>query len=224
MGVYAVIIFNKGFPDTHDNISILSGVPVEAHRQLLSGEIVNAYDYIVFYIHEDGRKAVEKINSSWQELKCAFDDELIKESGTWRIKSDADKFNEIKHEAKNTISLFTTEARAKLTNYADQYKLAGWNDKSQRAQRVMTNTASDTDIAILQAECDKRAKSETPQALAQKQSAKAKVMATAMAMIDGMESAALEAIASKRSENTLSALLDQLQTQANTELNHLLGE
>ncbi|WP_241086846.1 hypothetical protein [Candidatus Vondammii sp. HM_W22] len=118
--------------------------------------------------------------------------------------------DDIKHATKIRVNDFTVtvSVRAKLTGYADQYKLAGWNDKSQRANRVITNTASDADIAILQTECDKRGKGETPQDLAKNQAAKGQALATAVAIIDGMESAALAAIESKRSENTLAALLD----------------
>ena len=45
-----MIIFTKGFPDTHDNTPVLPQVPVEAHRQLGSGKIVDARSYNTFYI------------------------------------------------------------------------------------------------------------------------------------------------------------------------------
>ena len=132
--------------------------------------------------------------------------------------------DELKAFAVLQIRHFATEFRAKFAEDADQYKLAGWNDKAQRALRVTANTASDADIAILQTECAKRGNDETPQALAQKQAAKAQAFANAVAIIDGMEAAALATIESQSNENALSAVRNQLQTEATAELNSLLGE
>ncbi len=160
----------------------------------------------------------ESLVSSQTPLNIGF----IKSEDGW-VKPEK-TVEDLKQSAKLKVYEFSAGVRAKLTGYADQYKVAGWNDKFQRAQRVIANTASDADIAILQAECDKRGKSETPQELAQKQAAKGQALATAVAIIDGMESAALDAIESKRSENTLAALLDDLQTQASQQLQQLLGE
>ena len=133
------------------------------------------------------------------------------------------KFENAVKAAKEGVIRTATDARAKLTNNSDPYKVAGWNGKAQRAQRVLANAASDADISILQAECDKRGKSETPQELAHKQAAKSESLATAVAIIDGMESAALKAIESKRSENALTKLLEDLQVQADQQLKQLMG-
>ena len=182
---------------------------------------------------QDNEKAVF-VDGAWQVISDYRETEYWLEDGSHTVIAElgatppedalfSPPMASLKEGAKKKVAAFSADARAKLAGHADQYKLAGWNDKSQRAQRVIANTASDADIAILQTECDKRGKGETPQGLALKQAAKGQALAQAVAVIDGMESAALEAIASKRSENTLSALLDQLQTEANAELNRLLG-
>ncbi len=125
---------------------------------------------------------------------------------------------------KQQVVQFTTATRAKAAGHVDPYQLAGWNDKAQRAGRLLANATTDADTAIIQAECDKRGQGETPQQLAQKQAAKAQVLATAVAIIDGMESQALAAVQGKRSENTLAALLVALETAATVALEQVLQQ
>ena len=182
----------------------------------------------------DNQKAVF-IDDAWQVVSDYRETEYWLEDGSRTVISElgivppegalfSPPMDNVKNHANKKMADFFTEFRAKFAEDADQYKLAGWNDKAQRARRVLNNTASDADIAILQTECAKRGNDETPQALAQKQAAKAQAFANAVAIIDGMEAAALATIESQSNENALSAVLNQLQTEATAELNSLLGE
>jgi len=145
---------------------------------------------------------------------------LIEDKEGWRVLTDKEE-QEVsaalitlqKQDAKTTVAELADTVRAQLSHYANQYKLSGWSDKSQRAQRMLTETATDDDIAILQAECDARLKQETPEQLAQKQAEKAQALAKSVAVIDGMESATLDDIDSKQKASTLQTLLDNFQAQ-----------
>ena len=121
------------------------------------------------------------------------------------------------------VKKLATEIRAKITGYADANEVAGWLKKVPRAQRIIDNEASEKDISILQAECDERGKGESPLALAEIQLKKSERFDEAIAVIDGMQSGALSAIQSKRNENTLAELLEELQAKANQKIQALLG-
>jgi len=158
-----------------------------------------------------------------------INNQVLIEDGGWRQLTDIEEtvvlkalINTQKEDAKKSILQLYEKIRANISGYADQYKVAGWNDKYQRAERVIANLSHDVDTSILQAECDKRGRNETPEELANKQINKAKKLAMAVAIIDGMEAAALEAIDSKRNENTLAELLKDLKAQANIQLTELL--
>lgn len=135
----------------------------------------------------------------------------------------APTLDELKAQAKDKVFLFASNTRAKVAGEVDQYKLAGWNDKSQRAQRVLAGNASEADIAILQAECDQRGHSETPEELAATQAQKGQALAMAVAVIDGMEDTAIESVEAATSEIALSALLEKLEAKATVQLSQLLG-
>ncbi|WP_434361063.1 hypothetical protein [Parasalinivibrio latis] len=130
--------------------------------------------------------------------------------------------DELKKNAINKILDFARESRASFAGYVDQYKLAGWNDKSQRAQRYLYGTALEGDESILLAECLKRGKEETPEQLATLQSKKAQRLAEAVAIIDGMESAALSAIEYQDHKSGVDELLEALKANANEELAKLM--
>jgi len=143
------------------------------------------------------------------------------EDGTY--KKPPISLDDLKVNAIREIKQFATEIRAKITGYADANEVAGWLKKVPRAQRVVDSEASEKDIAILQAECDERGKNETPLELAKIQLKKSERFDEAIAVIDGMQSGALSAIQSKRNENTLAELLEELQTKANQKIQALLG-
>lgn len=187
-----------------------------------NGNILGFYESSIH--REIPKPFIELSNDEW--IDC------IEHQGLRIVDVDAKKIiklapplpslDDLKDIARDDVRDFAKDARAKLADYADQYKLAGWNDKAQRAQRVIDKVASESDIAILKAECDKRGKQETPEQLAATQAAKSQKLAMAVAIIDGMEAAALEAIDSKRNENTLAELSKELKAQANVQLNQLL--
>lgn len=135
----------------------------------------------------------------------------------------APTLDELKAQAKEKVLVFASDTRAKVAGQVDQYKLAGWNDKSQRAQRVLAGNASEADIAILQAECDQRGHSETPEQLAATQAKKGQALAMAVAVIDGMEDTAMKSVEAATSENALEALLEELEAKATVQLSQLVG-
>ena len=132
--------------------------------------------------------------------------------------------DELKTQAKEKVVIFASSVRAKVAGRVDLYKLAGWNDKSQRAQRVLAGNTSEIDIAILQAECDQRGLSETPEQLAAIQAKKGQALAMAVAVIDGMESTAMESVEVATNESALVTLLDELEAKARVQLSQLVGE
>jgi len=126
-----------------------------------------------------------------------------------------------KTHATEQVKQFAANTRAQMANYADAYQLAGWNEKVRRAEKILAKTATPEDIAIVQAECVQRGKNETPDQLATLQIAKANQLATAVAVIDGMESRALADVANAQDQPALDALLADLQTQAQQALQQL---
>lgn len=108
---------------------------------------------------------------------------------------------ELKEMAKKDLSHFFTQSRANLTDFADPYKVAGWSEKARRAERVLSGEATLSDSDFIQVEIDKRGKNETHLELAQKQQDKANFLAKAIAVIDGIESAAKDNILSANAED-----------------------
>jgi hypothetical protein len=129
--------------------------------------------------------------------------------------------DELKAQAKEKVSVFATNTRAKLTGHADYYKVAGWNKKGQLAERIANKTATDAEKAIVKAECTQRGKGETPLQLARKQLARGQRFAMAIATIDGMESASLSALATCTTVDEIKTLLTQLDQQAKAVLAEL---
>lgn len=133
---------------------------------------------------------------------------------------DAADFQFAKNQALLKIAQFAASVRNQMTGNADAAKLVGWNSKVPRAERIIASTASAEDTAIVQAEADKRGKGETVTELATKQLAKAKKLADAVSVIDGVEEAAIEAI-NDVTVNTVMKIetkLEELKTQAELEV------
>lgn len=61
-----------------------------ARLRLYNGSVVEADAFSQFYIDPLGVKHVEQLDAEWQELSCAFDDELILDTGVWRVKTELD--------------------------------------------------------------------------------------------------------------------------------------
>lgn len=128
-----------------------------------------------------------------------------------------------KLEAGRQVETFASDARRKVAAGADHYKTSGWAAKAAIAERIVAGTASDEDRATLQLEVDKRGKGETVEELAQKQVTKAHQLASAVAIIDGMESAALSLIETQETADALQAALEELLATAQGELTGLLS-
>lgn len=126
--------------------------------------------------------------------------------------------DELKAQTVEQVVAFASNTRAQIAGQVDAYKLAGWVDKARRAPFIIANTASVADIAIVQTECDRRGKNETPAQLAQKQVDKAESLATAVAIIDGLEATTLEAIETATSDTALATLLQAQQTKTTNQL------
>ena len=120
-----------------------------------------------------------------------------------------------------SVASWATQQRVSIAGAADAYKLAGWADKAQRAKRFADGAESADDKAILQKEVDKRGLSETLSVLAGKQSAKAKRLASAVAIIDGAESAMEALITSTPVGSALITSIDNMKTAAHDLLNAL---
>ena len=129
---------------------------------------------------------------------------------------------ETKVQANAEIVALFTAVRAEVSGSTDGNKLAGWADKAQRAQRVITEQGTVLDTAILQVECDARGYDETPEELALIQSAKAARLAKSTATLDGLESFALNGLNRKRKPNTIAAYMTTLQTQVENTKNTLV--
>ncbi len=53
--------------------------------------IVDAAKYGVFYIDPQSVKHIVQHDPEWQEFSCSFDDELVNDSGTWRVMTGAER-------------------------------------------------------------------------------------------------------------------------------------
>ena len=126
--------------------------------------------------------------------------------------------------ALGNMRAFAKAARARVASYADEYQLSNWTAKSQRAEKILNDSASEQEIAIVQAESDIRGKGESPKDLAQKQLTRSQSLAHAIGVIDGLESKGRNAIKSKKSLHKLEELIKELQADASKELNKLIGE
>ena len=76
-------------------------------------DIVDASTYTTFYIDKDGTKHIVQFDSNLQELKCNFDDELINDNDTWRVKTTEDYLQDYKQQKKSKIKQAFLEACVK---------------------------------------------------------------------------------------------------------------
>lgn len=139
----------------------------------------------------------------------------------WRVGHEEEPLIEVGEPSPTTSELIsdgtvrvrtiTLRARSQAAEYADQYRLAGWNDKAQRAARILSGTADAIDIGIIQAEIERRAEGETAEQLAQKQIDKAVALATAVSVIDGLESATLQKLPMAVADSGVEGLLENLE-------------
>ena len=80
-----------------------------------------------FYIDEKGVKHILQLNQNWQPLKCNWDDELVNDNGTWRVKTEAEKLQEKKQEKQEELLSFEKQ---RLQKVCDEYGYNGLADVS----------------------------------------------------------------------------------------------
>lgn len=112
-------------------------------------------------------------------------------------------------------------ARAMIADHADEYKLRGWQRKIPIALRVLEGAGTDHDLAVLQAEADRRSKNETPQELAQKQIQRSQQFHLASAVIDGLESAAVDEVGKAQNADALEKIRHNVFAQGFSELRNI---
>lgn len=127
----------------------------------------------------------------------------------------------LKAQYKNTLQDFFHQQRALVSQHADAYTLSAWNDKAQRARRLLDGAHSQDDLVILQTECHERGNNETPESLALLQLEKNKALAMAISTLDGMAWSALGELEVQESESALIALLDSTTEKVKQYLNTL---
>jgi len=66
-------------------------------------EVVDATTYTTFYIDKNGIKHIIQFDSTFQELKCNFDNELINDNDSWRVKTPKDYLQNYKQQKKAEI-------------------------------------------------------------------------------------------------------------------------
>ncbi len=166
---------------------------------------------------EDTEKWVEKTvvsgseiyEGEWPEGAKNF---LWDEATGTVIGDDEVDLREFQETTERKISQLATQARQSAAQGADQYKLTGWVNKAERAGRWLTGTYTDVDTEILQEECDRRGQAETPQDLVVKQAGKAKALALLVAIIDGLESAAMSEFKSLQDKKEILLVISNFET------------
>jgi hypothetical protein len=113
-------------------------------------------------------------------------------------------------EAKFQIYNLTKIARALIFGEVDKLKATILSDKAWRAERIIAGQGTTEDMQLLQIECDKRGKNETPLELAKKQHAKAARYRKMMIELDGLESEAITRIRQSSEASERNQIISEL--------------
>lgn len=95
---------------------------MERHR-LINGTLTDIGQETEFYVDPDGRKHAEQHDPGWPSLACAWDDELIKDGGSWRIRTATDNVAALADEAMRAVNRAAGEARSKYITIAPGQEL-----------------------------------------------------------------------------------------------------
>lgn len=138
----------NGGPDIPD---ALKNYPLDRLR-LLDNQIVDAADYSSFWIDEVGRKHLIQKEDSWKQIDCAFDAQLIKDYGQWRIKTAPDELKESQERALIQIDVTAEEVRKQFATPGSLQAMV-YLEKAEeaRAYQAATNPI-DADYPFLKAE------------------------------------------------------------------------
>lgn len=134
----------------------------------------------------------------------------------------AEKFLELKKLAKQLVSEFGDYARNQLAGNPTPLESALWASKEERARRIVSQTASQSDIDIVTLEVLERGLNETVIELAEKQVQKADKLLSAVSIIDGMIKTAYVAIDSTNTKSELDELMISLKSTGDERLAILL--
>jgi|GEM_PF-1254242 len=168
------------------------------------------------------QQAGKKISPGADGLPCAVDPYDRLADGKW-VKDAAAELADSKVSAVAKVIAHASSIRQQIAGDADHYETAGWADKARRAERVVADQPLAGDLDILTAETQRRGKSETPEALALIQLAKAGRFAMAVSVIDGLTAKAKAAIDAAKTVAEIDPLLTQLKADADAELAALLA-
>lgn len=76
-------------------------VPLDLHDAMEKGRLrfdgkylVDALNFDVFFVDDDGIKHITNHKENWQEIQCGFTDKLIKDGSLWRLKNEHDVYQE----------------------------------------------------------------------------------------------------------------------------------
>ena len=162
---------------------------------------------------------VQPYIDQWQAVKDAQAVTADPESE----RTDAEILNNALSDAKIAITDRCTAIRAMLVGNADSNKVAGYVDKAAIAKRVIAKTADADDLLAVETEATERGQGESVQELAKIHNTKAKALSIARATIDGMESAALNALEKCTTAEQISAQLAQWGEKTKATLSALTG-
>ena len=88
-------------------------------------DIRNLPQPYTFYIDEKGIKHILQLNPNWQPLKCSWDDKLVNDNGSWRVKTETEKLQEKKQEKQEKLLSFEKQRVQKV---CDEYGYNGLAD------------------------------------------------------------------------------------------------
>ena len=156
-----------------------------------------------------------KVTPPESEVLHTFDDD----TGKWSIDADS-----LKAKTLEDIHIYAEDARTQITQNAYPVKLIGWIQKKSIAEKVINGTASPHDIDVITKEAELRGKGETANQLAKKQLAKAKKLSLAIAVVDGLESKAVNYIESTTDKpDVIDSKINKMKASAETELAKLMA-
>lgn len=87
-----------------------------------------------FFIDGRGRKHIVQAESTWPEVSCSWDDDLLLDTGTWRVMTAADRLDGAKRVAKARLAVAAEQARQAYITPGDG-KAAIYALKRDEAQR-----------------------------------------------------------------------------------------
>lgn len=131
-------------------------------------KVINTNKIKNWLIDGSGLKRLPSMHpdKDWQAINCNFDDELIKESGVWRVKTDEDRQVEAKDIAKNAVRIQIDTFKDQLLGKYTDTEQQGWSVLLPQAQKfIETGEEADAPSIVLRAAGDIRKRK--PKELAQ---------------------------------------------------------